>query len=120
MAGRQDPSGGQGAGSGRLIVRWRTFEDARKALETAAGPTLLLTDPGAAEQMGPRVLLAAWALARAAFPEADARVAIDCGASVDAALRALDAGWPALSFSGDAEIGAKLADMARQSGAELI
>lgn len=117
-----NPKSLHSAGSMRALI-FRSFDQARAALavarETRQAVTLL-TAPDAAARLGVDVLKSMIDQAAAAVPGADFAAVIDCGDQPGLALAALRAGWRRLVFAGTAETVAKIADLARQQGAEVM
>ena len=107
----------------RPTILFHSLEHARAALAVASDlgrPIILRSAPGAAAYAGAGYLKAIVDEAAAAYPAADVAAQIDCGEDPGTALGALRAGWPAVVFSGDVELHAKLADIAAQCGAEAL
>ena len=105
----------------RAII-FHSLAHARAALTVAqeTGAALcLMTAPDAARYAGPDHLKKICDLAFAEVEGGAADTLIDCGEDAGSAMAALRAGWNALAFSGDADVAAKLADMAGQCGARL-
>ncbi len=96
-------------------VIFHDLDQARTALKCDAGVTLQ-TAPGAAAYAGVGYLMA---VIEQAGADKHAAV-IDCGEDADIALAALRTGWKKLLFSGRKDVGAKLAQIAEQQGAELV
>jgi hypothetical protein len=104
----------------RIIVH--SLGHATAALEAASAlhrPVTLASAPGAGCYMGPRWFLALVAAARAACPAADADCVLDCADEPGTVLGALRAGAKRVRFTGRADVRAKLADIARASGATI-
>ena len=80
----------------------------------------LVTAPGAARYAGPDHLKKICDLAFSEVEGSTADTLIDCGEDAGSAMTALRAGWKDLAFSGDAELAAKIADMAAQCGARVV
>ena len=102
--------------TGKIII-FHNLEQARAALAAAreSGATITLQSaPGAAAYAGVGYL-------KAVIEQAGAADAvIDCGEDSGLALAALRAGWKRVMFSGDADVFAKLADIAEQQGARVM
>ena len=58
--------------------------------------------------------------AREAVPAAESSALLDCGSDAGAAMAAIRAGVEAVVFAGRADVAARLADIAEQSGALLL
>jgi len=105
------------------VIVVRTAAQATAALAAAARadrPVVLASPPDAAASMGPGLFRAIVEAARAAVPQARSLAVLDCGDRPGDVMAALREGCEAVCFRGDPELAAKLADMARQSGARLL
>ena len=92
------------------------LDQARAALTAAAGigcPVQLRSAPGAAGYAGVGYL-------KALGDELGQELLIDCGDDAGLVMAALRAGCRRIAFSGSAELGHRLADMAGQIGATLV
>ncbi len=101
---------------GKTII-FHDLGDARAALAAAREHNLaitLQTAPGAAAYAGVGYLMAV--IEKAGAPAA----IIDCGEDAGIALAALRAGWKKVLFSGRKDVRAKLAQIAKQQGAEVL
>ncbi len=99
-----------------------TLAHARAALAAAAElrvPVLLLSPPGAASYMGAGYFQAMIAEARDAFPAVEAGAVLDCADMAGLALAALRQGIGAVRLGGRDDVVGRVADIARQLGAEL-
>lgn len=104
-----------------IVVHTAAQATAVLAAAARAGRTVVLASPpDAAASMGPAMFRAVVEAARAAVPRARSLAVLDCGARPGDAMAALREGCEAVCFRGEAEIAAKLADMAEQSGARLL
>lgn len=101
-----------------IAVRdWRTTEAAlRAAREDASAPTLV-TPEGAASFYGAGYLAALQERARQEFPDVAFTLVVDCGDAPGHALACLRAGVKLISMD---PMNDKIADIARQMGAELV
>lgn len=99
----------------KRTVIFHDLADARAALKCDASVTLQ-TAPGAAAYAGVGYLMA---VIEQAGADGCAAV-IDCGEDADIVLAALRTGWKKLLFSGRRDVGAKLAQIAEQQGADLV
>jgi len=100
-----------------LIRDWRQTEAALKwARESGASPTLV-TPEDAAAFYGAGYLAALQDKARAQFPDVAFKLIVDCGDAPGYALACLRAGVKLISMR---EHNEKVADIARQMGAELV
>jgi len=99
-----------------------SLEHARAALAAAAAlrvPVELVSARAAAGYAGPMWFLEVVRAARAEFPKANATAVLDCGDAPGHALAALRAGCRAIRFEGRGALRAKIAAIAKQSGAVL-
>lgn len=97
--------------------------DVARAARLAADlrvPVTIMTAPGAADYAGPDVLFAMVQAGLAEAPGADIVAIIDCADAAGRAQAALRAGWRHILFTGHPDAAARLADLARQSGASLL
>lgn len=111
-----------GAFDGPVIVV-HTAAQARAALAAAARagkPVVLASPRDASASMGAGLFRAIVAAAREAEPHARSLAVLDCGNRPGDAMAALREGIEAVCFRGDAEVAAKLSEMAEQSGAHVI
>jgi len=105
------------------VIVVHTAAQATAALTAAARaghPVVLASPPDAAASMGPGLFRAIVEAARAAVPGARSLAVLDCGGRPGDVMAALREGCEAVRFRGEPELAAKLADMARQSGARLL
>lgn len=101
-----------------VVVRdWRQTEAALLAARAAGTKLVLLTPEGAASRYGAGYLGALQARARAEFPDVAFTLIVDCGDAPGHALACLRAGVTKISM---ATWNDKIADIARQLGAELV
>lgn len=106
----------------RTVV-FHTLDHARAALAAAkdAGVSLTLrTAPDAAGYAGVQYLKAIVDRAAGEYPEVPFTAVIDCGEDAGTVQAALRIGWAVVVFSGAAPVRARLADIARRRGAEVI
>jgi hypothetical protein len=96
---------------------WRSTEAALKAAREAGTAPVLVTPENAASFYGAGYLGALQDKARAEFPDVPFRLIVDCGDAPGHALACLRAGVKLISMS---EPNDKVADIARQMGAELV
>ena len=100
-----------------IVVRdWRTTEAALRTARTDGTSPVLVTPEGAASFYGAGYLAALQDRARAEFPDVDFTLVIDCGDAPGHALACLRAGVKLISMD---PLNEKIADIARQMGAEL-
>jgi hypothetical protein len=100
-----------------LVRDWRSTEEAlRKARADGTSP-ILVTPEGAASFHGAGYLGALQERAEAEFPDVAFELIVDCGDAPGHALACLRAGVKRISMS---EPNDKIADIARQMGAELV
>jgi len=100
-----------------LIRDWRSTEAAlRLAREQGTSPTLV-TPEDAAAFYGAGYLAALQDRAREEFPDVAFTLVVDCGDAPGWALACLRAGVKTISME---PMNAKIADIARQMGAELV
>ncbi|MBM3566523.1 MAG: hypothetical protein FJX42_10490 [Alphaproteobacteria bacterium] len=101
----------------------RDLEQAKAALKAARERGLfvsLISEPGAAAQLGPAVWRAMIAEADRAEPGALKDSVLDCGADPGWALAALREGLKTIAVSLPADARAKIADIAAQLGAKVL
>lgn len=100
-----------------LVRDWRQVQAAlRQARADGRSPTLV-TPQNAAATHGAGYLAALQERARQEFPDVAFRLVVDCGDAPGYALACLRAGVRLISMS---EPNEKIADIARQMGAELV
>jgi hypothetical protein len=100
-----------------LVRDWRSTEAALKAArENGTAPTLV-TPEDAASFYGAGYLAALQEKARREFPDVAFKLIVDCGDAPGYALACLRAGVKTISMR---EHNEKIADIARQMGAELV
>lgn len=101
-----------------IVVRdWKQLEAALTAArENGTSPTLV-TPENAASFYGAGYLGALQDKARAEFPDVPFRLIVDCGDAAGHALACLRAGVKLISME---PVNEKVADIARQMGAELV
>ena len=90
------------------------------AAERTGRPVRLCSPPAAAPYLGPAVFKSMIDQARADNPKARATACLDCGDEAGTALAALRHGIDAISLTAAPDVLEKIADMARQSGAEIM
>ena len=101
-----------------VIVRdWRQTEAALKAAREAGQSPTLLTPENAAATYGAGYLAALQDRAREEFPDVAFTLIVDCGDTPGYALACLRAGVKLISRNPPND---KIADIARQMGAELV
>ena len=105
--------------TGGKTVIFHDLGDALAALAAAREQNLaitLQTAPGAAAYAGVGYLMA---VIEQAGGDKGAAI-IDCGEDANVALAALRTGWKKVLFSGRRDVRAKLAQIAKQQGAEVL
>jgi len=101
-----------------VVIRdWRSTEAALLAARAEGTSPTLVTEENAAAVWGAGYLAALQDRARREFPDVDFRLIVDCGDAAGWALACLRAGVKLISMR---EPNDKIADIARQSGAELV
>ncbi len=101
-----------------IVVRdWPSTEAALQAARRDGSAPRLVTTEGAASTLGAGYLGALQARAEREFPDVDFELVVDCADAPGHALACLRAGVKILSM---ATPDARVADMARQSGARLV
>jgi len=100
-----------------LVRDWRTTEAALQAARADGTSPILITPAGAASFYGAGYLAALQDRARQEFPDVAFTLVVDCGDAPGHALACLRAGVKRISMS---EPNDKIADIARQMGAELV
>lgn len=100
-----------------LIRDWRTTEAALRAARAGGTAPTLVTPEDAAAFYGAGYLAALQGKAREQFPDVAFRLVVDCGDAPGYALACLRAGVKLISMDPPNE---KVADIARQMGAELV
>lgn len=106
--------------SPRFIVHDANHMEAVFRAAAKTGRTLSAqSGPGAGVSMGAGVFLAMADGARVQYPDADVRLVLDCANDTAAALNALRQGASIISLEADDAVSAKIADIAKQSDAEL-
>ncbi len=104
--------------NGVVLVRdWKQTEAALKAARANGTAPTLVTPPGAASFYGAGYLGALQDRAREEFPDVAFTLVIDCGDAPGHALACLRAGVKTISME---PLNEKVADIARQMGAELV
>jgi hypothetical protein len=99
------------------IRDWRTTEAALLAARAGATQPTLVTPPDAAAFYGAGYLAALQDRARTEFADVEFRLVVDCGDAAGYALACLRAGVKLISMEPPND---KVADIARQMGAELV
>ena len=100
-----------------LVRDWRQMEAALQAARDAGRSPTLVTPENAAATYGAGYLAALQQRGRQEFPDVAFTLVVDCGETPGYALACLRAGVRTISM---AEPNAKIADIARRMGAELI
>lgn len=104
----------------RIVVHG--LAHALAAAEAAASlgvPVTIVSAPGAAGYAGPLWFAAVIAAARSRFPAAEIGAVLDCGADAGRALAALRAGATRIGLRAPPRVAAKIASIARASGAKI-
>jgi hypothetical protein len=120
--GDTSPHFAQGGGdlmtSPVILVRdWRSTEEALQKARADGTSPVLVTPEGAASFYGAGYLGALQERAEKEFPDVDFELIVDCSDAPGHALACLRAGVKRISMS---EPNDKIADIARQMGAELV
>ena len=105
------------AGGFEIVRDWRQTEAALLAARANGTAPILLTPEDAASRYGAGYLGALEARARREFPDVAFTLIVDCGDAPGYALACLRAGGSKISLSTWND---KIADIARQMGAELV
>ena len=100
-----------------VVQDWRQMRATLLAARAASTSPILLTPEGAASRYGAGYLGALETRARAEFPDVAFTLIVDCGDAPGHALACLRAGVTKISM---ATWNDKIADIARQMGAELV
>jgi len=100
-----------------LVRDWRQTEAALNAARAASTAPTLVTPHDAASFYGAGYLAALQERAREEFPDVAFTLIVDCGDAPGHALACLRAGVKVISME---PLNAKIADIARQMGAELV
>jgi hypothetical protein len=100
-----------------LVRDWKQTEAALRAARASGTAPVLLTPEDAASFYGAGYLGALQERAREEFPDVAFTLIVDCGDEPGYALACLRAGVRTISM---AEHNEKIADIARQMGAELV
>jgi fructose/tagatose bisphosphate aldolase len=100
-----------------VIRDWRSTEAALRAAREAGTSPTLVTPENAASFYGAGYLAALQDRARQEFPDVAFTLVVDCGDTPGYALACLRAGVKTISME---PINDKIADIARQMGAELV
>jgi len=100
-----------------LVRDWRQTEAALLAARASATSPILITPEDAASFYGAGYLGALQDRARKEFPDVAFTLIVDCGDAPGHALACLRAGVKSISMNPPNE---KIADIARQMGAELV
>jgi fructose/tagatose bisphosphate aldolase len=106
-----------GAGEAVLVGDWRQTKAVLAVAREANQAPVLLTPENAAATYGAGYLAALQDRAREEFPDVAFTLIVDCGDTPGYALACLRAGVRTISM---AEPNEKIADIARQMGAELV
>jgi len=93
---------------------------ALSAAAEAGRAVILASAPDAGIYAGPGWFGALIAAARATIPTAECAALLDCGDDAGAAQAAIRAGIEGVVFTGRADVGERLADIARQRDARLL
>jgi len=105
------------AGDPVLVRDWRQMQEVLKSAREAGRAPTLVTPENAAATYGAGYLAALQDRARREFPDVAFSLVVDCGDAPGYALACLRAGVRLISMSEPDE---KIADIARQMGAELV
>ncbi len=100
-----------------LIRDWRSTAAALEAARAGGTSPILVTPEDAAAFYGAGYLAALQNRARREFPDVDFTLIVDCGDAPGWALACLRAGVKVISMN---PMNDKIADIARQMGAELV
>lgn len=100
-----------------LVRDWRTTEAALLAARAAGSSPTLVTPEDAAAFYGAGYLAALQERAQKEFPDVAFTLVVDCGDAAGYALACLRAGVKTISMEPPND---KIADIARQMGAELV
>jgi hypothetical protein len=100
-----------------LVRDWRTTEAALQAARADGTSPILITPEGAASFYGAGYLGALQTRAETEFPDVAFELIVDCADAPGHALACLRSGVKRISMS---EPNDKIADIARQMGAELV
>jgi fructose/tagatose bisphosphate aldolase len=100
-----------------LVRDWRTTEAALLAARAQGSSPTLVTPEDAAAFYGAGYLAALQERARQEFPDVAFTLVVDCGDAAGYALACLRAGVKTISME---PLNEKIADIARQMGAELV
>jgi hypothetical protein len=100
-----------------LVRDWRSAEAALLTARADGTSPILITPESAASFYGAGYLGALQERAEKEFPDVDFKLIVDCGDAPGHALACLRAGVKLISMS---EPNDKIADIARQMGAELV
>lgn len=110
-------------GRRQRVVLIHSLDHARAALGAARDlgvAVTLLSAPGAGAYAGAGWFAEIEAQARREFPTVEAAFVLDCGDDASAAMAALDRGVRRIAFGAPRRMRDKIADMARQTGVELV
>jgi len=100
-----------------------SLDDARAALAAASSlgsAVILVSAPGAAAYAGAAWFQRVVEIAATEYPEVKMTAILDCDDAAGHVLGALRAGLRRVRYSGGGEVAAKLAEIARSYGAELV
>ena len=100
-----------------LVRDWRSTEEALQKARAAGTSPILVTPEGAASFYGAGYLGALQERAETEFPDVAFELIVDCGDAPGHALACLRSGVKRISMN---EHNDKIADIARQMGAELV
>ncbi|MBN9089142.1 MAG: hypothetical protein J0J01_19720 [Reyranella sp.] len=100
-----------------LVRDWRTTEAALRAARADGSSPTLVTPEDAAAFYGAGYLAALQERARQEFPDVAFTLVVDCGDAAGYALACLRAGVKTISME---PMNGKIAEIARQMGAELV
>ena len=105
----------------RRVAVVGSLAEARAVLSAAAGrPVVLVSPPRAASNLGVGFFWALIDAARAEYPGAAVEAVMDCGDAPGFALSALRMGFTTIVLGGDPRARARVAALARASGARLL
>lgn len=97
-----------------------SLDQARAVVAAATGPVVLDSPPAAAASLGIGWWRELLTIIADEFPGREVGGVLDCGDAPGHALAAIAAGVQAVRVQGPPEVLDKIADIARQSGAEVL
>jgi len=107
----------------RRAIRIHALDDALHAASVAnelGVPVLLISAAGAAATIGPAWFQGIVGHIERKYPKLHLQAVLDCGDAAGYALAALRSGVKFIRFSGNRAVAGKIADIARQQGAQLV